>query len=528
MIERLELSLTQHSFPELHKQTSKELTISSPAKFDIETDAEQSIDYVIRNATVLDGTGGEGYKADVAVSGDKISRIGEVGESGGTEIDASGLCLCPGFIDVHTHDDIQVLKDPKMTSKISQGVTTVVVGNCGISASPVVLDTVPPDPMNILGSRIDFAFDSVKKYADAVDRAQPATNVVALVGHTSLRVTTMDTLDRAASESEISRMCDILDKALEEGAIGLSTGLAYANARQSTISEVTALARIVEQHEGVYTTHLRDEHDEIVEAMSEAFQVGRDAGVSVVISHFKCAGIGNWGRTKETVAYLKGTAAEQEVACDCYPYTASSSTLDLDQVTDDYEIFITWSESHPDEAQQTLQEIAEKWQISSREAAKKLQPAGAVYHNMHEDDVERVLRYPDCMIGSDGLPNDEHPHPRLWGTFPRVIGHYGRDKRLFSIGEAVRKMTALPADKFKLRGRGLIAEGMCADLVLFDPDKIRDRATYEQPFEPADGINSVWVNGQLTFEPGFGVTKRSGRFLRGPQPIKTKLDKAIL
>lgn len=480
---------------------------------------KRSIDYVIRNAIVLDGTGGEGYKADVAVSGDKISKVGEVGETGRTEIDANGLCLCPGFIDVHTHDDMQVLKGPDMLAKISQGVTSVVVGNCGISASPVTLEAAPPDPMNILGNQIDFAFDSFKKYADAVYRAQPATNVAALVGHTSLRVTTMDTLDRAASESEILRMCEILDKALEEGAIGLSSGLAYANAKQSTTSEVTALAKIVERHDGVYTTHLRDEHDEIVQAMGEAFEIGRDAGVSVVISHFKCAGIRNWGRTKETVDYLQSAAADQDVVCDCYPYTASSSTLDLDQVTDDHEIFITWSEPYPDEAQQTLQDIANKWQISSKDAAKKLQPAGAVYHNMHEDDVERVLLYPDCMIGSDGLPNDEHPHPRLWGTFPRVIGHYARERGLFSVGEAVRKMTGLPADKFNLRGRGLIAEGMYADLVLFDPDKIKDRATYEQPCEVADGINSVWVNGELTFEPDTGVTKRAGRFLPGSATI---------
>ncbi len=402
-----------------------------------------------------------------------------------------------------------------MTAKVSQGVTTVIVGNCGISASPVVLDTAPPDPLNILGNRFDFAFDSVRQYADAVYRAEPATNVAALVGHTSLRVATMDSLDRAASESEIAQMCEILDKALSEGAIGLSTGLAYATAKQSTTSEVTALAKIVEQHSGVYTTHLRDEHDQIVEAMGEAFQVGRDAKVSVVISHFKCAGMKNWGRAEETVGYLQKMALDQDVACDCYPYTASSSTLDIDQVTDNYDIFITWSESHPEVAQQTLKEIATKWQLSLVDAASKLQPAGAVYHNMHEKDVEHVLQYPDCMIGSDGLPNDEHPHPRLWGTFPRVIGRYGREKNLFTVGEAVRKMTALPAEKFKLQGRGIIAEGMYADLVLFDPNKIIDRATYEKPFEPADGIDAVWVNGEPVFERENGVINCCGRFLSG-------------
>ncbi len=491
------------------------MAISSLTDSAIQPIDTEKHDCVIRNVTVIDGTGQPGYVADVAIVSDRIAAVGDVSQLGEYEVDGSRLCLAPGFIDVHTHDDIQVLKDPKMIAKISQGVTTVIVGNCGISASPAVLDTAPPDPMNILGNRFDFAFDSVRKYADAVYRAAPATNVAALVGHISLRVTTMDTLDRAASESEIIEMSEILDKALSEGAIGLSTGLAYATAKQSTTREVTALAKIVEKHSGVYTTHLRDEHDQIVEAMKEAFQVGRDADVSVVISHFKCAGMKNWGRTEETVGYLQETSTDQDVACDCYPYTASSSTLDIDQVTGDYEIFITWSEAHPEVAQQTLKDIATKWELSLKEAAKKLQPAGAVYHNMHEKDVERVLKYADCMIGSDGLPNDEHPHPRLWGTFPKVIGHYCREKNLFPIGEAIRKMTALPAKKFKLQGRGIIAVGMFADLVLFDPDKIIDRATYEQPLEPADGIDAVWVNGERAFERENGVINRSGRFLSG-------------
>ena len=488
-------------------------TISSLADSATEKMLDRDIDCVIRNATVIDGNGGASYVADVAISGTKIARVGAVGPCGCTEIDAKGLCLSPGFIDVHTHDDIQVLKDPEMLAKVSQGVTSVIVGNCGISASPVTLEAAPPDPMNILGDRFDFAFDSVKKYAEAVSQANPATNVAALVGHTSLRVATMDSLERAATDEEITRMCKVLDDALQQGAIGLSTGLAYATAKQASTDEVIRLAKIVHRHAGVYTTHLRDEHDHILEAMNEAFLIGREADISVVISHFKCAGMQNWGRTTETLSHLHAASKQQEVACDCYPYAASSSTLDVAQVTDDYDIFITWSDPHPEEARQTIETIARKWNLSKIEAAKRLQPAGAVYHNMSEEDVERVLAYHDCMIGSDGLPNDEHPHPRLWGTFPRVLGHYSRERSLFSLEDAIRKMTSLPAKKFKLTGRGVVAEDNFADLVLFDPRMIQDSATYEEPLKPAIGVQGVWVNGVMTYEPDNGVINRNGRML---------------
>lgn len=475
----------------------------------------REFDCVIRNASILDGSGEKSFQADVAICGDRISRIGVISSIGAAEVDAAGLCLSPGYIDVHTHDDIQVLKDPAMLAKVSQGVTSVVVGNCGISASPVTLDIVPPDPMNILGDRFDFAFESTKSYMEAVQDARPATNVAVLVGHTSLRATTMDSLDRVATDAELKEMGRILDRSIEQGAVGMSTGLAYASAKQSSTEEVLALAKVVSARNGIYTTHLRDEHDHILDAMEEAFTIGKVAKIPVVISHFKCAGMRNWGRSTETIDYLSATSKKQDVSCDCYPYAASSSTLDIDQVTDDYEIFITWSKSCPHYARQSIGAIAKKLNMSIIEAAKKLQPAGAVYHNMSEKDVERILSYPDCMIGSDGLPKDEHPHPRLWGTFPRVIGRYSREKGLFGIEEAVRKMTSLPAQKFNLKDRGYVAEGMFADLVLFDPNKIIDMATFEEPCRPAAGIHSVWVNGELTYQPGLEIyaEARAGRLL---------------
>ena len=479
----------------------------------LETESEK-FDFIIRGATIVDGQGNPEYKSDLGIIGDRIAKIGGLNHSRfGAEIFAGGLCLAPGFIDVHTHDDLHVLANPGMLSKISQGVTTVIVGNCGISASPVVLDAPPPDPMNLLGEQDDFIFPRVRDYASAVERARPAVNIAALVGHTSLRSNQMQALNRGATSAEIERMKMQLTEALEDGAIGMSSGLAYASANSAPAEEVQALAEVLSSYDGIYTTHLRTEFDGIITAMEEAFALGRGARVPVIISHFKCAGANNWGRTKETIPLLAKASLRQDIACDCYPYAASSSTLDLKQVTPDFDIFVTWSESCPAESGKMLADIAAGWGLSLLESAKKLQPAGAVYHNMDEADVQNVLQYSESMIGSDGLPDDPHPHPRLWGTFPRVLGHYCRDLGLFELREGVRKMTGLPAGKFRLFNRGVIKEGNFADLVLFDPREIRDTANFRNPKQVAAGVRNVWVNGKLGYQFSRPLDNNAGKFL---------------
>ena len=247
--------------------------------------------------------------------------------------------------------------------------------------------------------------------------------------------------------------------------------------------------------------------------MQEAFDIALHARVPVVVSHLKCAGAGNWGRTKEVLFKLENAGKMQRVGCDCYPYSASSSTLDLKQVTDEFDIIINWSAPHPDQAGRKLAEIAADWNVTLLEAARRLQPAGAVYHNMHEDDVRRVLSHPLTMVGSDGLPNDPKPHPRLWGAFPRVLGHYSRDAGLFPLNQAVHKMTGLSAARYGLAGRGLIREGYHADVVLFNPDTVIDRATFADPVQAAAGIEAVWVNGALSYLHGQPTGERAGRWL---------------
>jgi N-acyl-D-aspartate/D-glutamate deacylase len=471
-------------------------------------------DTLIRQANVLDGSGAAGELLDVAICGGRICAMGTAIDCKASNVvDAERLTLAPGFIDVHTHDDIAMIRNPAMLPKLSQGVTTVIVGNCGISAAPVTLRDDLPDPMNLLGAASDFRFPSFASYVGAIGIAHPAVNVAALVGHTALRNNHMDRLDRTATGEEIERMRRQLSEALENGALGLSSGLAYLSANAATTEEVTALAQPLAAAGAVYTTHMRSETETILDSMQEAFEIGRRSNVPVIVSHLKCAGIANWGRSGEVLHALDVARGGQQIGCDCYPYAAGSSTLDLRQVDERVKITITWSTPHPEVAGQPLKEIAETWNVTQLEAARRLRPAGAIYHSISEADMRRILVHPATMIGSDGLPNDRHPHPRLWGTFPRVLGRYSREEGLLTLPEAVHKMTAMPAQRFGLEDRGLIREGNYADLVLFNAEKITDTATFSQPVSPAEGIAAVWVNGVLSYTVEGATGNRGGQFV---------------
>lgn len=471
-------------------------------------------DVVILNALVLDGRDRPGRVLDVAIAGERIQALGQLAGQPAREVrDGRGLALAPGFIDVHTHDDTMVIRRPEQLPKLSQGVTTVVVGNCGISAAPVRLRGEPPDPLNLLGPAAAFSYPTFTAYRAAVEQARPGVNVAALVGHTALRSNHLDDLQRAATPAEIAAMRAELRDSLAAGALGLSTGLAYASAMAAPTAEVAELAAELDAVGGLYATHLRSEFAAVHEALDEALDIGRQARAPVVVSHFKCAGVDNWGRAPELLGALEQAAHRQPVGCDCYPYAASSSTLDLRQVTDRHRITITWSTPHPDCGGRDLAAIAADWGLDLQEAARRLQPAGAVYYGMSEADVQLILAHPLSMIGSDGLPEDPFPHPRLWGAFPRVLGHFSRDLGLFPLHTAVHKMTGLSAARFGLSGRGLIEPGAQADLVLFDPRRIRDVADFSDPQRPAEGIHAVWVNGRLAYVPDQAIGERHGRFL---------------
>ena len=475
-----------------------------------------SFDLVIRNGMVVDGTGAPPLRADVGVRGDRIAAVGILDRAEcAASLDAEGLTLAPGFIDAHAHDDQAVFSRAESEPKLSQGVTSVVVGNCGISLAPLGLGGDPPPPLNLLGSRERFRFGTFAQYVQALQAVPLPVNVAALVGHGTLRVRRLDDFSRPAAPEEAAAMSRDVAEAMDAGAAGFSCGLSYPTNCAAPAGEVAALARAAAARGGRLCMHIRDEYDGVAEAVREAFQCAVRASAFLVLSHQKVAGAANRGRSLELLELYRREGADVPFAIDTYPYTAGSSVLDPVPVAHSRKVLVTWSLPHPEASGRSLDQVAAGWNCTQAEAIGRLQPAGAAYFHMDEADVARFLAWKRCMVGSDGLPHDRHPHPRLWGAFARVLGEYARDRGLFTLPEAVRRMTSLPAAVFGLVDRGLVREGHYADLVLFDPERIRDQATYEEPGRPAEGIRGVFVNGRQAWPAPRDGSGCHGRFLPG-------------
>ncbi len=470
------------------------------------------LDLILRGGTVIDGTRAPRFEADVGVLDGRIAEMGDLaGRTAVQEIDATGRIVAPGFIDAHTHDDQALLSHPDMDFKVSQGVTTVVTGNCGISVAPLLPDTPRPAPLDLLQAG---GFARFADYLAALRQAPAAVNAAPLVGHSTLRVRCMAALDRPANPAEVAAMASHLQEALEAGAIGLSTGTFYPPATAASTEEIIEVARPLAAAGALYATHMRDEGARVVEAIDETLRIGRELGVTVVISHHKVMGPANFGRTAETLPMLRAAMQQQRVCLDCYPYTAGSTMIRTDRGMLEGRVLIASSMPHPECAGRDLADIAAEWGVSRDEAARRLQPGSAIYFSMDEADVRAVLAFDTSMVGSDGIPLGDKPHPRLWGTFPRVLGHYSRELGLFPLETAVWKMTGLTAHNFGLADRGTLAPGQAADLVVFDAQGVRDTATYEQPRQAAAGIDAVIVNGQLTWRDGVSLGARAGQVLR--------------
>ena len=526
-------------------------------------------DILIRNAKVVTGTGAPWIEADIGIKNGIVERIGYLPHAQADRvIDAQGLFAAPGFIDMHNHSDLAILSYPEAGNALLQGVTTLVIGNCGFSAAPVLperLEVFREHWARLAPFPVEITWSSFAEYLRVVEEKRPGVNIAPLVGHNTVRLNAMGIENRAPTEGELEEMRRLVAEAMEAGAFGMSTGLIYVPGVFSRTEEIVELAKVVAHYGGIYATHMRSESDRLVEAVEEALRIGREAGVQVEISHLKAAGRENWGKVRYVLSLVEDARFRGlEVTCDAYPYTAGMTGLSallppwaleggpeemlrrledpstrrriIDElvkgaVTGTSErlaalagwrgIVIAYSDSCKECEGRSIAEIASMWGEDPAEAMLDLLlrdrgRTSVVLNLMNQDDVDYVVTHPLVMIGSDSwvAPPRGKPHPRFFGTFPRVIRRYVVEKGVLTLEEAVRKMSAMPATKLGLWDRGLLLPGFAADIVVFSLEEIRDRASYENPTEPPSGVRYVIVNGEVAVEDGELTGARAGRVLR--------------
>ena len=470
----------------------------------------------------MDGSGAPARRADLLTIGDRIAELGIIDKApeGCVRYDVTGLIVAPGFIDSHSHDDAILLEPTGSLAKLSQGVTSVVVGNCGIGLppwTPSTRNTRPPPPLNLLGNADRYVFPTYASYFAALRNAaaRPKTegsprsltrgcvaHALVLAGHSTLRAARVADLRGPATPEELRSMLRDLEEGLDQGLTGLSAGLAYPAAIGAPASEIVALARAAFRRGRVFSLHIRNEYEGMWTALDEAFAIAREAlgdsppyGARLILSHQKCAGPSNRGRAEKLLTRIEVASREIPLAFDAYPYDAGSTLLEAESVRASRRVLVTWSDPHPELAGLDLLEAAERLGKSPEEAIGELSPAGAAYFHMDEADMEAILSHPLCMVGSDGLPNDASPHPRLYGAFPRYLARFVRESRRLSLEEAVRKITALPASVYGIRDRGLLVRGAIADITVFRPETVDSLSNWAHPREIAAGIALVFREG---------------------------------
>lgn len=503
--------------------------------------AQTIADIIIRNGKVLDGTGNSWFYGDVAIKDGKILKVGYLnGLRAAKVIDAKGLIVAPGFIDVHGHIEGGVVRTPTADNYILDGVTTVITGNCG-------------------GSE-----DDIRGYLRLVDSIRPSINIASLIGHNTVRAQVMQRANRVPTADEQRRMDDLIAKAMKDGAVGMSTGLIYIPGTFAKTEEVVSLAKAAAKYNGVYASHIRDEENNVVEAINEAINIGKEANIPVQISHFKVGGKSNWGRSNTTIDLIKKAREDGwEVTIDQYPYTASSTNLGIrlpdwtfQGGNDSMKIRLTDPETRSKIKKEMLRQLKDyafpnysyavvanystdtsyngkniseinkllgKRSNASNEAETIMDMvlaggAQMVYNSMNEEDVKHIMKYPFSMFGADAgirVFGQGMPHPRGYGTNARVLGKYVRDEKVISVEEAIRRMTSLPAQKFGLSDRGYLLPNYAADIVVFSEAEVQDLSTFQQPHAYSKGFKHVIVNGEQVVENEKHLGTKSGRALYG-------------
>lgn len=504
--------------------------------------AQMNADLLIRNGRIIDGTGNSWFYGDIAIAGGKILAIGKLDHYIADKIiDAKKQIVAPGFIDVHAHVENGIMEHPTADNYIYDGVTTVVTGNCG-------------------GSAVDLHTFFLR-----VDSVRPSINIASLIGHNSVRENVMKRDNRTPTAEEQMKMESLVEQGMKDGAVGFSTGLIYIPGTFANTEEVVGMAKAAARYNGIYASHIRNEESKAVEAITEAIDIGKAAGISVEISHFKIGGKANWGKSNITLGLIEAARKDGwDVTIDQYPYTASSTNLSVrlpdwafaggqdsllsrlhnaairSQIKKEmlaqlakykfknysYAVVANYSTDSTYNGK-SITEINKLMGRKSKAAEEAetimdmIEKGGAqmVYHSMNEEDVKYIMKYPFCMVGADAgvpIPGKSMPHPRAYGTNARILGKYVREENVISLEEAIRRMSSLAAQKFQLKDRGLLKEGMAADIVIFDERRVMDKASFEQPHQFSAGFSYVIVNGQPVLEEGIHNGQRLGQTLKGP------------
>jgi N-acyl-D-amino-acid deacylase len=517
-------------------------------------------DLLIKNGSVLDGTGAEAVRTDIGICGERIAAVGDLSKAEAKKtIDATGKIVCPGFIDVHSHSDAYLLIEPRASSKVFQGITTEVCGNCGASAAPRLGDAKLPSDWQ--DKPFPGTWRTVAEYRKLFDQAKPAVNEALLIGHNTLHRGVSGYEPRGATPEELKEMCRALEQALDEGGCGLSTGLIYPPASAVPSDEIIALAKVCAAKSKIYTSHMRSEGKLLIEAIDEALNIGRTSGARIEISHLKTSGKDNWHKLDAALAKIEAARAEGiEVAADRYPYTAACTDLDIilpdwalydgkaavlarladskvrkkirEEVLEGrsefgFGIIMIGSVENPalhalkgmkvDDAANLLgmEPVDALLHIIEKDELR----TGGIFFGMCEENMWKILAQPWVMVGSDaslrapdGILSKDHPHPRAYGSFTKLL-RASLDGQTVPLPEIIRKMTSLAAEHFRLKDRGVLKKGNFADVVVFDPAKVKENTTYGNPHRLSEGVEALVVNGTLTIENGVLTGKRNGMFL---------------
>ncbi len=533
-------------------------------------------DIVIKNGLIISGCGNPWFKADIAIKDGKIVDMGEISSSNGDIIiDASRKIVCSGFIDMHSHSDLFLLINPKAESKIRQGVTTEVIGNCGASLSPLKTDKIEifKKRIGVLAEEVNWDWRSYSDYISKLESQGISINVAPLIGHGTLRINVMEFEAREPTKDELDEMKALLEESMKAGAFGISTGLIYTPGCYAKTEEIIELTKVSAKYGGIYATHMRSESNWLIEAIEEAIRIGREANIPVEISHMKAAGKRNWGKIKEALKIIEKARDDGiEITCDFYPYTAGSTGLaaclppwvheggieemlkrlqnpsirsrirnDIEKGIPGWEnlagtagwgnIVVVYCEKNKQYEGKSIAEIAKEMKTDPLNAMCDLliEEEGVVsivLHMMSEDDMRNVMKNPLSMVGTDGSCYAPYgplargkPHPRNYGTFPRILGKYVRKEKILTLQDAIRKMTSMPAQKLGLTDRGIINIGYWADIVIFDPNKVIDTATFTDPHRFPIGIEYVIVNGVIVIEKDRHTGKLPGKVLKNRRAL---------